>query len=287
MYGAPVDELVAIGEPLRDVVIARVIEAKRHPNADRLSVCKVDAGRGELLNVVCGAPNVTAGKFYPFAPAGTTLPGGIKLERRKIRGEESNGMLCSARELQLGRDHEGILELNGEFTPGESFVQAVALDDYRLLVDVTPNRPDLLSHYGIARELAPGGEAGLMLTPFPGVTDPQLRVQRAENDGTIAGVQIRIEDVDGCPRYMAAVVHGVQVAPSPEWLASRLRAIGQRPINNIVDATNYVLHELGQPLHAFDLQRLGGSAIVVRRARSGRSSRHWMALSACSHLQCS
>jgi phenylalanyl-tRNA synthetase beta chain len=270
MYGAPVDEITALGEPLRDVVIARVVEAKRHPNADRLSVCRVDAGTGELLNVVCGAPNVTAGKYYPFAPAGSTLPGGLKLERRKIRGEESNGMLCSARELQLGRDHEGILELNGVFTPGESFVQAVALDDWRLLVDVTPNRPDLLSHYGIARELGPEGEARLGLPAFPGASaTTDLRLDRVRNDGAIGGVRVRIEDVDGCPRYMAAVVRGVAIGSWPEWLASRLRAIGQRAINNIVDATNYVLHELGQPLHAFDLHRLGGSAIVVRRARAG------------------
>jgi phenylalanyl-tRNA synthetase beta chain len=272
MYGAPVDALEAVGEGLRQIIIARVVEAKRHPNAERLSVCKVDAGTGTLLNVVCGAPNVRADRYYPFAPVGASLPDGMEIGRRKIRGEESQGMLCSARELALGRDHEGILELVGEFTPGESFIQAVGLDDYRIVVDVTPNRPDLLSHYGVARELAPGGESDIVLYSFAkddSSERPTLTPKRVSNDGELGGIRIRIDDAEACPRYMASRVRGVRVGPSPEWLAMRLRAIGQRPINNVVDATNYVLHELGQPLHAFDAQKLGGSAIVVRRARAG------------------
>src|SRR5688500_9754399 len=269
MYGAPVDEITLVGEQLREVIIACVVEAKRHPNSDHLSVCKVDAGTGELLNVVCGAPNVRADAFYPFAPVGSTLPGGLKLSKRKIRGEESNGMLCSARELELGRDHEGILELTGTFTPGESFVRAVDLDDARIVIDVTPNRGDLLSHLGVARELSPTGVMGIGLPPFPGGAHHGGALTTVSNDGEVGGVRIRIEDADACPRYLASVVRGVRVGPSPEWLAMRLRSIGQRPINNVVDATNYVLHELGQPLHAFDLKKLGGSAIVVRRARAG------------------
>lgn len=271
MYGCPVDEIVSIGEGLRDVIIARVVEAARHPNADRLSLCMVDAGTGELLSVVCGAPNVKAGTLYPFAPAGSSLPGGVTIKRAKIRGQESNGMLCSARELGLGREHEGILELHGDFTPGESFIEALGLDDYRLVVDVTPNRPDLLSHIGIARELAPGGVAAISLPSFPNASAPQLAFVEADRTGQLEGVQVRIEDGDLCSRYIAAVIRGVRVGPSPEWLASRLRAIGARPINNVVDATNYVLHELGQPLHAFDLKKLRGPEIVVRRAKSGET----------------
>ncbi|MEX0907179.1 MAG: phenylalanine--tRNA ligase subunit beta, partial [Gemmatimonadota bacterium] len=150
MLGAPVDEVVDLGSPLRDVVIGRVLRAEQHPNADRLRLCTVDAGGAETLQVVCGAANVTAGAYYPFAPVGAQLPGGITLRRAKIRGQESQGMLCSARELGLGRDHEGILELRGEFEPGRSFIESVGLEDTRLVVDITPNRPDLLSHAGIA-----------------------------------------------------------------------------------------------------------------------------------------
>lgn len=265
MLGAPVDEVVPIGEALRDVVIARTVEVVPHPNSDHLSLCKVDAG-GELLSVVCGAPNVTANKFYPFAPVGATLPGGLKLSQRKIRGELSQGMLCSPSEIGLGRDHSGILELQGEYAPGQSFVEALQLDDYRIVIDVTPNRPDLLSHFGVARELAQGGEASLQL---PRARARDWTVERVSNDGMVGGIRIRIEAAEDCPRYLASVVRGVKIGPSPEWLAMRLRAIGQRPINNVVDATNFVLHELGQPLHAFDLRKLGGSAIVVRKAKAG------------------
>ncbi len=281
MCGAPVDAIEALGEPLRDVKIARVVEARRHPNADRLSVCEVDAGTGELLHVVCGAPNVKSGGVYPFAPAGATLPGGITIKRAKIRGEESNGMLCSARELGIGREHEGILELHGEFTPGASFIESVGLDDWRLVLDIGANRPDLLSHLGVAREIAPAGVAGVVLPAVSAAADgraaaldafrAEARVERVPESGATDGVRITIEDPARCPRYIGIVLRGITVGPSPEWLATRLRAVGLRPINNIVDATNYVLQELGQPLHAFDLARLGGPEIRVRTARPGES----------------
>ena len=148
---ATVDELVPLRADLQDVVVGRVVEAGRHPNSDRLWVTKVDAGTGELLDVVCGAPRVEAGKLYPFAPAGATLPGGLKLEKRKIRGAISNGMLCSARELALGEDHAGILELDVDAPPGTPLLQALPLGDTVLVIDVLPNRPDLLSHLGVAR----------------------------------------------------------------------------------------------------------------------------------------
>ena len=267
MLGAPVDEFSPVGAELGDIVIARVDEVSQHPNADRLRVCTVDAGGGERLQVVCGAPNVVAGGFYPFAPVGATLPGGMVIRKAKLRGEASQGMLCSARELGLGRDHAGLLALSGEWTPGVSFVQSLALDDTRLLLDITPNRPDLLSHLGVARELAPGGDGDIRLDPFSGRAEP-LEITGSGADGTTGGVEISIEDEEGCPRYCAAVMRGVKVAPSPEWLASRLRVIGVRPINNVVDATNFVLHELGQPLHAFDLARLG-RRVVIRRSGEG------------------
>ncbi len=267
-YGAPADEIVDIADNLRDVVVARVVEAQAHPNADRLSLCVVDAGAPEPLSVVCGAPNVQAGAYYPFAPVGAALPGGLKIRKAKIRGETSEGMLCSASELELGRDHSGILTLHGTFVPGEPFAGAVGLDDVRYALDIGPNRGDLLSHLGVARELA--GD-GVHLPTLPGSGDAGRRLELAStNAGTTS---VRIDDPEACPRYLAARISGVRIGPSPSWLDARLRAIGQRPINNVVDATNYILHELGQPLHAFDAATLGGDAIVVRGARAGEALR--------------
>ncbi|MEX2583740.1 MAG: phenylalanine--tRNA ligase subunit beta [Gemmatimonadota bacterium] len=267
MLGAPVDEIIDLGAGLGDIVVARVEEVRPHPNADRLRLCTVRAG-AEPLQVVCGAPNVEGGRFYPFAPIGATLPGGMQIKKAKLRGELSQGMLCSPRELGLGRDHDGLMMLTGDWEPGTGFVSALGLDDTRLVLDITPNRPDLLSHIGVARELGPGGVADIVLAPFLDV-ERALAPEGADRTGSTGAVQITVEDDAGCPRYMAAVVEGVRVAPSPEWLATRLRSVGIRPINNVVDATNYVLHELGQPMHAFDLDRLTGSEVRVRRARSG------------------
>jgi phenylalanyl-tRNA synthetase beta chain len=269
LLGAPVDEVVELAAEIGDVVVARVDAVRPHPNADRLRVCTVDAGAGETHQVVCGAPNVEAGRFYPFAPIGATLPGGVQIKRAKLRGEESQGMLCSARELGLGRDHAGLMALAGEWTPGARFVDALGLDDARLLVDVTPNRPELLSHLGVAREAAPGGAADVRLPAFPGGREVALDLPRAGREGEADGVRITLEDAEGCPRFTAVVIRGVAVAPSPEWLATRLRAVGLRPINNVVDATNYVMMELGQPLHAYDLSTLRGPEIRVRRAAAG------------------
>src|SRR5690606_31033614 len=211
---------------------------------------------GSLYPVVCGAPNVQSGGVYPFAPVGTTLPGEITIRKAKIRGEVSQGMLCSARELGLGSDHAGILQLPAELEPGRRLVDAFALEDWRFDVEVTANRGDLLSHLGVARELAPGGDASLVL---PAIADEATRaalqgmtfaVDPAE--AVTTSTRVRIEDGDLCTRYLGAVVRGVRVGPSPAWLQARLRAAGARPINNVVDATNYVLLELGQPLHTFD-----------------------------------
>jgi phenylalanyl-tRNA synthetase beta chain len=272
LLGAPADEVVDLGAGVEGVVIARVEEVMPHPNADKLRVTRVNAG-GEPVQVVCGAPNVEAGRYYPFAPVGASLPGGMKIGKAKLRGEVSEGMLCSARELGLGRDHAGLMTLAGEWEPGAPFLQALGLDDVRLVLDITPNRPEMLSHVGVAREGAAGGAADVRLPEFPNAPERPVEARRAEREGTVGGVRVRIEDVEGCPRYAAAVVRGVKVGPSPEWLASRLRAVGVRPINNVVDATNYVLFELGQPVHAFDLNRLRGPEITVRRARAGETIR--------------
>ena len=177
-------------------------------------------------------------------PVGATLPGGMVIRKAKLRGEVSEGMLCSARELGLGRDHAGLMTLAGEWSPGDSFVEQLGLSDARILIDITPNRPDLLSHLGVARELAPGGDRDVRLEPFG--DGSALDLVECGAEGELPGASIAIDDVDGCPRYTAAVIHGLVVGPSPERLASRLRAIGLRPINNVVDATNYVLHELGR-----------------------------------------
>ena len=267
-----VDEMVRLRDDLRGVVIGRVVEAARHPDSDHLWVTKVDAGLGTLLDVVCGAPNVKAGAAYPFAPVGTTLPGGLVLERRKIRGALSNGMLCSARELRLSDDHEGILELETSAAPGTPLLDAIPLGDTRLVIDVTPNRPDLLSHAGLARELAAAVGAQMRLPPVPGSASSKVApAVRADSEMQVGGVRVRLEDPEGCPRYMGVVMRDIAVGPSPAWLAERIVAVGGRSINNVVDATNYVLHELGQPVHAFDVAKLGGSEIVVRRARAGEN----------------
>lgn len=267
----PVEGIESLHGDLGEVLVARVLEVKPHPNADRLRLCQVDAGgAGGSLEVVCGAPNVAAGKTYPFAPVGATLPGGVRLERRKIRGIVSNGMLCSARELGLGQDQDGLLELRTEAAPGTRLLDALPVGDDRIVLEVYANRPDLLCHKGVARELAAALGGTVKLPAFPGAAahpSAYPPIGRADRTGVVDGVEIRLEDPEGAPRYMIAVIRGVRVGASPAWLADRLGAIGQRSVNNVVDATNYVLFELNQPLHAFDLARLRGPAVVVRRAR--------------------
>ena len=264
MRCATVDDVVSLRADLSDIVIGKVIEAAHHPNSDHLWVTKVDAGQGVLHDVVCGAPNVVVGTSYPFAPVGATLPGGLKIEKRKIRGAISEGMLCSARELGLGTDHQGILALDVDASPGDRFLDVVPAGDTRLVIDVLPNRPDLLSHQGLAREIAAATGKDLHRPQHPPAT-----LVRAGGPPVPAAIDVVVDDVEGCPRYMTAIIHGVKVAPSPEWLASRVEAAGARSISNIVDVTNYMLHGFGQPMHAFDMSKLAGSRIVVRRARDG------------------
>jgi phenylalanyl-tRNA synthetase beta chain len=274
-HTATVEEVVPLRADLAPIVVARVVEEHPHPDSDHLHLTKVDMGAGELLDVVCGAPNVQAGKLYPFAPTGTVMPGGLKIEKRKIRGHTSNGMLCSARELGLGQEHEGILELSVDAAPGTPLLDALSVGDTRLVVDVLPNRPDLLSHLGLAREVAALTGSSLVL-PDIGLGEIDVptpkRFRRAGNAG---GIVLHLEDAALATRYMGVVVRGLRVGPSPQWLVDRLAAVGSRSINNVVDATNYVLHELGQPTHAFDLgkfdleTKLPQKTVVVRAARDG------------------
>lgn len=290
---ATVDGMERLRADLASIIVARVVQAGRHPNSDHLWVTKVDDGSGELLDVVCGAPNVTEGALYPFARVGTVMPtgnkGGILIERRKIRGEVSNGMLCSARELGIGEDHDGILALESDAAPGTPFLDVVPVGDVQYDIDVLANRPDLLSHYGMAREVAAldGLTLGDPREVFTLDADEgELRfgdgvrdrvpsaggasVRDAYRAGS-GGVHVQLDDADGCPRYMAVVIRGVRVGPSPEWLVQRLAAVGVRSISNVVDVTNYMLHGYGQPMHAFDLSKLAGPAIVVRRAGAGET----------------
>lgn len=266
---ATVDAMTQMRAELSAIVVARVAEVARHPNSDHLWLTKVDDGRGELIEVVCGAPIVNAGTLYPFARTGTTLPGGVTIEQRKIRGVTSNGMLCSARELALGDDQSGIMALDIDVAPGTPLLDALPLGDVCYEVDVLANRPDLLSHLGMARELAG-------LTGIPMQLPEEVRgmpraglAAHADTEGTVGGTRVRIDDKEGCPRYMGVVIRGVRVAPSPDWLVRRLNALGLRPISNVVDITNYVLHGFGQPMHALDLAKLAGNAVIVRRAHQG------------------
>ncbi|HYS70255.1 MAG TPA: phenylalanine--tRNA ligase subunit beta, partial [Gemmatimonadaceae bacterium] len=265
---ATVDDLVSFRQDLRDVVIARVVEVKKHPNSDHLWLTKVDAGGGVLLDVVCGAANVSADTLYPFAPVGAVLPGGIKIEKRKIRGETSEGMLCSARELGLGQEHEGIMALTVPAEPGGKFLDAMPIGDTCLVIDVLPNRPDLLSHEGLAREIAAatGGEV-----KRPEIAEEKPFVVRTHTvkatSGKVGEVTVKLEDTDGSMRYAGAVITGLKVGPSPDWLVRRLQSVGARSINNVVDATNYMLLGFGQPMHAFDLEKLARGTVVVRKTR--------------------
>jgi phenylalanyl-tRNA synthetase beta chain len=265
---ATVDDVVALREDIGEVVIGRVVEAVRHPNSDHLWLTKVDAGTGTLLDVVCGAANVSVNTLYPFAPVGATLPGGVKIEKRKIRGETSEGMLCSAKELGLGEDMEGIMALTLVAEPGTKFLDVMPIGDTRLVIDVLPNRPDLLSHEGLAREIA--AATGATMTR-PEIAEEKPFVIRTHTvkatSGKVGDVTVKLEDTDGCMRYAGAVLTGLKVGPSPDWLVQRLHSVGSRSINNVVDVTNYMLLGFGQPMHAFDLEKIARGTVVVRKTR--------------------
>ena len=270
MLGAPVDAIESIGANLGVFVVGLVTEAHQHPNADKLRVTTVDDGSGTLFSVVCGAPNVEAGKKYPFARLGTVMPNGMTIERRKLRGEVSEGMLCSAPELGLGEDHDGLLTLDTDAAPGTPLNAVIEGGDERLVVDVTPNRADLLGHKGVARELAASFGVPYRLPEIAGEVALDLPMPaRFSDEAPVGGVRVAIDDRDGCGRLLVAVIRGIKIGPSPEWLRRRLAAVGARSINNVVDATNYILHELNQPTHAYDAATLRGPALIARSSRDG------------------
>ncbi|MCL2658111.1 MAG: phenylalanine--tRNA ligase subunit beta [Betaproteobacteria bacterium] len=260
MAGLEVEEAVPVAPAFSGVVVARIVEAMQHPNADRLRVCKVDAGAGELLQIVCGAPNAAAGMKVPCAKVGAVLPGDFRIKAAKLRNVESFGMLCSERELGISDSHEGLLALADDAVVGMDIREALALNDTLFTIKLTPNRPDCLSLLGVAREVA-------ALTGSP-LKQPEIKPAAATHDVTR---EIVLEAPDGCPRYLGRVLRDVDpTKPTPEWMVRRLERCGLRSISAIVDVTNYVMLELGQPLHAFDNAKLTGS-VRVRWAREGDS----------------
>lgn len=244
---------------IEGVVVGEVLDVTPHPKADRLKVCKVLAG-SEVLSIVCGAPNAQVGIKAPLAMLGSHLPGGMAIEAAEIRGVRSEGMLCSEAELEVGEDASGLWILPSDLTPGESVDQVLGLRDVVFEFELTPNRGDCLSILGLAYEIA--AVSGVKVRP-PEISMKESGVPIGER------FQVIIRDPDLCPRYVARMVEGTQVGPSPFWMRRRLQLVGIRPINNLVDVTNYVMWELGQPLHAFDLELLEKERIVVQRAREG------------------
>jgi phenylalanyl-tRNA synthetase beta chain len=242
--------------------VGRVLDAVKHPNADRLQLCQVDVGEGDPRQIVCGAWNFGAGATVGVALPGAVLPNGLQLEQRKVRGELSDGMILAEDEVELGTDHSGIMLLPNGIEPGTLLADVLPLTDTVLELETSHNRPDLLAVYGIAREVAALYE--LELAPPPG-TDPGREADEP--------VEVTVEDFEACPRYIGRVFRGVTIGPSPVWLRARLLAAGMRPISNVVDITNYVMLALGNPLHAFDYAKLAGGRIVVRRAKAGEKLR--------------
>jgi len=258
--GLEVEAIETIGSDFEGVVVGEILNIEPHPGADKLRLCTVDYGTDENMRVVCGAPNVEVGGKYPFAPVGTTLPGGFTLKKAKIRGEVSMGMLCAKDELGLGEDHSGLLVLDADLKPGTPFVQVWGEPETVIELEVTPNRSDWISMIGVAREMATlyGTE----------LKRPTIGISETENDVN-EEISVRIDDEEKCPRYTARVLKGAKIEPSPAWMQERLEAAGIRPISNVVDITNYVMLETGHPLHAFDAATVAGKQIIVRTASAG------------------
>ncbi len=259
--GFEVEELYPLIQEFSGVVVGKVLQVQKHPDADKLSLCKVSDGK-VAYQVICGAPNVAEGQIVPFALVGAVLPGGFKIKKAKIRGVESYGMICSKEELGLERKSVGIWPFEENYPLGEDVKEVLSeKQDYIFDLFITPNRPDSLSMYGIAREIS-------AITGNP-LKKPQINLREDENIKAQDIVTVNIHDAEGCPRYAARVIKGVTVKESPEWLKSRLESIGLRAINNVVDITNYVLFETGHPLHAFDLRYIDGPEINVRSSEKG------------------
>lgn len=262
MAGLEVDGVEPVAGVFNGVVVGHVVECGQHPNADKLRVTKVDVGGERLLDIVCGAPNCRAGLKVAVATVGAVLPGDFKIKAAKLRGEPSEGMLCSFSELAISDDHDGIIELPQDAPIGTDIRDYLQLNDSAIEISVTPNRADCLGIIGVARDVA-------VLNQLP-LTEPDMSPVAATISDTLP---IRVEAPQACPRYLGRVVKGINVkAPSPLWMREKLRRAGIRSIDAVVDVTNYVLMELGQPMHAFDLNRIEGG-IVVRMAREGETLR--------------
>ena len=260
MIGQEVEAIEIQGEDLDNVVVGQIVEYGRHPEAEKLSLLKVEVGEGEPLQIVCGAPNHKNGDKVVVAKLGAVLPGEFKIKKAKVRGVESCGMLCSEVELGIGEDGDGIIILPEDAPVGEEYIKYIGLDDTIFELEITPNRPDCLSHIGIAREVA-------------AYYKRKVKYPKYEMDEVIepasSHIHIDIEDKERCKRYCTRVLKGVKIQESPEWLKKRLRSIGLRPINNIVDITNFVMFEYNHPMHAFDLDKIDGNKIIVREAKAG------------------
>ncbi|MEA2392103.1 MAG: phenylalanyl-tRNA synthetase beta chain [Solirubrobacteraceae bacterium] len=263
MTGTEVERVLTHGVgALEHFVVGRVLEAHRHPDADRLTVCRVDVGSGEVAEIVCGAPNVTAGQTVAVGRPGAVMPDGTQLKAAKLRGVVSHGMILAEDELAIGPDHDGIMVLDGDLVPGSPLQDVLPIATDVLELEITPNRPDCLGVYGVAREVH--AATGAALGPAPWEED-------LGTAGPVAGASVEVQAPDLCPRFTARAFENVRIGPSPPWLKARLTAAGQRPISNVVDITNYVMLLTGQPLHAFDLDRVAGGKLVVRRAREGEN----------------
>ena len=267
VIGLEVEEVVNPAESLKDFVAAKVISAEKHPDADKLKLCQVDTGK-EKLQVVCGAPNAREGIVAVFAPVGTYVPGiDFTLTKAKIRGVESNGMMCSESELELSEEHDGIIELDTKIKAGTSVVDALGLDDPVIEIAITPNRPDCLGVRGVARDLAAAGLGKLKKDPVKSV--------KGEFDCPVK-IDLKFKKADKhiCPVFGGRYIKGVKNGPSPDWMQKRLRAIGLRPINALVDVTNYISYDRGRPLHVYDADKLKGTV----HARFGKEGDSFLAL---------
>ena len=258
--GLDIESIENEGEIYKNFYVGEVIEKKKHPDADKLSLCKVNIGE-KVLDIVCGAPNVDTGQKVCVAVTGAVIPnGGFVIKKSKIRGETSEGMICSESELNLSGNHEGILVLDKEARIGQSFADHINASDIVYEIGITPNRGDLFSHIGVAREIAALYDKKTVL--------PQINITESDTL-TSSLIKINIENKDNCKRFTGRVIKNVNIKESPEWLKKRLKAIGLKPRNNIVDITNFVMFETGQPLHAFDYDKIRGNEIIVKSAKEG------------------
>ena len=251
--------------PLRDVVVGEVLTREKHPNADKLTVCTVDVGpAGGVKTIVCGAPNHQVGDRVPVALPGAVLPGDVVIKQSRIRGQLSDGMMCSPDELGLGGEHSGLLILEGRPALGTPINEVLPPGDVVFDLEITPNRPDGLCHLGVARELAAWFRRDLAYPPLKFTGLPARAPERRDLLSDVV-----VEAGEDCPLYTAHLITGVKIGPSPAWLRERLAAVGLRPINNVVDVGNYVMLETGQPVHAFDAKKIGGGRLVIRAAHAG------------------